>query len=453
MCTRIAVSENGWTDQDIAVNYLSRFNEQTEEKAGGRIRILLLDGHSSHDSLRLVDSAREKNIKILAYPSHTTHILQGLDVTCFAQLKKKFAEKIHKFKENSNLTLTHKYFLRTFGPAFLEAFTPKTVRTAFSVTRIYPFRRDVVSSEKMGPSEALSTNPPIPRTLATPVRKVISAFSYHRSPPLADEQTGEELTSSQAFANDMTPTKRARILHTSLGTSSSTSFLVSEVPLPASSIRIDEPRFEKPPALSELGFSADSDSEADMSKEQIRDKNKRLRQKLKDAQKHIQIRDQVIEANHAEIVVQNFTNHQLRASLFQKEESRKRKNPALDFAGGRHITSDESQAKLKRLKDEREAKEREKRERVTAHTVKQEKKAIEGEKWDRANDRHKARLLKWKREYDALHRGEAQPPKPHCRRKAEVTKGESSSYESSRDESEEGIDIELSSSESNDEDV
>ena len=108
---------------------------------------------------------------------------------------------------------------------------------------------------------------------------------------------------------------------------------------------------------------------------------------------------------------------------------------------------------MKRLKDEREAKEREKRERVTARTVKREKKAIEDEKWDRANDRHKARLLKWKRECDALHRGEAQPPKPHRRRKAEVTKGESSSYESSRDESEEGIGIELSSSESNDEDV
>ena len=79
---------------------------------------------------------------------------------------------------------THKFFLRAFGPAFLEAFTPETVKTAFSATGIYPFRRGVVSPEQMGPSEALTTNPSVPGILATPVRKVISAFSYYHSPPV-----------------------------------------------------------------------------------------------------------------------------------------------------------------------------------------------------------------------------------------------------------------------------
>lgn len=163
------MSQNGWTDQNIAVDYLRIFDEQTREKANGRTRVLFLDGHSSHDSLELVDNAYEKNIKILAYPSHTTHLLQGLDVICFARLKEKHAEKIREFKENNNIAVTHKFFLRTFGPAFLEAFTPETVKTAFSATGIYPFRRDVISPEQMAPSEALATNPSIPGTLATPV--------------------------------------------------------------------------------------------------------------------------------------------------------------------------------------------------------------------------------------------------------------------------------------------
>lgn len=62
----------------------------------------------------------------------------------------------------------------------------------------------------MGPSEALSTNPPIPGILATPVRKVMSAFSYYHS-------TGEEIPPSQTFVDDMTPTKQIKILHASLG--------------------------------------------------------------------------------------------------------------------------------------------------------------------------------------------------------------------------------------------
>ena len=447
------MSENGWTDQEIAVSYLDKFDEQTKEKADGRTRVLFLDGHSSHDSLGLVDNAREKNIKILAYPSHTTHVLQGLDVVCFAQLKKKHAEKIREFKANTNLTLTHKHFLRTFGPAFLEAFSPETVRSAFSATGIYPFRQDVVSSEKMGPSEALTTNPLISSTLATPVRKVISTFSYYHSPPSADEQTSKEFALSQAFVDDMTPTKRAKILHASFRTSSSTSFLVSGIPVPASSIRVNEPRYEKLPALSELDFSANSEDEAVMSTEQIRNENEELRQKLKNAKKHIRIRDQVIEANHAEIIIQNLTNHQLHASLFQKEESRKKKSLTLDFASGRHVTSNESQAELKRLKDEREAKEMEKKGRATARTAKREKKAIEDEKWDRAKGRYEVRLQKWKLECDTLRKGEARPPKPHRRRKAEVIEGESSSCDLSKDGSEDMGVERLPLSESSDEDI
>jgi hypothetical protein len=377
--------------------------------------------------------------------------LQGLDVVCFAQLKQKHAQKIREFKESNNLTITHKCFLRTFGPAFLEAFTPETVKAAFSATGIYPFKRDVVSPENMAPSEALSTNPPISGALATPVRMVISAFSYYHS----NKQTGEEFSPSQTFVDDMTPTKRAGILHASLGTSSSTSFLVSEAPVPASSIKIHEPIYERPPAaLSELDFSADSEDEADMSIEQIRDKNKKLRQQLEDARKHIRIRDQVIEANHAEIIVQNLTNQQLHASVFQKEESRrKKKNPTLDFASGRHVTSDESRAELKRLKDEREAKESEKRERAIARSTKREKKVIEDEKWDRAKDRHEVRLRRWKKICDVLSKGEARPPKPRRRHKAEIVEGESSSCESSEDGSEGTSSTEMSLSESSDEDV
>ena len=83
------------------------------------------------------------------------------------------------------------------------------------------------------------------------------------------------------------------------------------------------------------------------------------------------------------MIIQNMTNRQLHALLFQKEESwKKKKNPMLNFASSHHITSDESQAELKRLKDDREAKDMEKRERATAQAAKHTKKVIEEDKWD-----------------------------------------------------------------------
>ena len=453
--SRITTSKNGWTDQNIAMDYLRVFDEQTRGKADGRTRVLFLDAHSSHDSVELVDNAHDKNIKILSYPSHTTHVLQGLDVVCFARLKEKHAEKIREFKDNNDVTLTHKFFLRTFGPAFLEAFTPETVKTAFSATGIYPFRRGVVLPEQMAPSEALTTNPSASGTLATPVRKVISAFSYYHSPASEDEQPTGKFPLPQVFADDMTPTKRARILYASLETSSSTSFLVSKPPIPASSINIHEPRYDKPTAsLAELDFSVNSEDDTGMSKDEIKSENQKLRKQLKEAQKHIRARDQIIEADRAEMVIQNLTNRQLHASLFQKEESRKKKkNPTLNYASGRHVTSDESRAELRRLKDEREAKDMEKKERATARVAKRERRTVEGDKWGRAKKRHEVRLRKWRRVCDALGEEYICPPKPHRRLKADVLGGEPSSCESSEDESEEDMSTQSPSGESGDNDI
>lgn len=63
------------------------FDAQTKEKAGGRTRVLLMDGHSSHYTRELLTYAKANNIVILAYPPHCTHALQGLDVVCFARMK------------------------------------------------------------------------------------------------------------------------------------------------------------------------------------------------------------------------------------------------------------------------------------------------------------------------------------------------------------------------------
>lgn len=48
-----------------------------------RPQLLILDGHSSHESLAILQMASENDIHILCLPPHTTHILQPLDRTVF----------------------------------------------------------------------------------------------------------------------------------------------------------------------------------------------------------------------------------------------------------------------------------------------------------------------------------------------------------------------------------
>src|ERR1700677_2084652 len=90
---RLGYSQKGWIDGEIGMLWIKQFNAQTREKAKGCARVLLVDGHKSHYTLGFLDYARTHNIHILCYPSHATHIYQGLDVVCFSILKRIWTEE------------------------------------------------------------------------------------------------------------------------------------------------------------------------------------------------------------------------------------------------------------------------------------------------------------------------------------------------------------------------
>lgn len=122
---RIAISPNGWTDGELALQWLRNdFNAKTKEKADGRTRILIVDGHSSHYTPAFLRYAHENNIKILGYPPHCTHALQGLNVVCFAWFKEAWKSKVNSFEKTYQQKVDKGSFVEVFGNVFLKAFTP-----------------------------------------------------------------------------------------------------------------------------------------------------------------------------------------------------------------------------------------------------------------------------------------------------------------------------------------
>jgi hypothetical protein len=85
--------KKGWTDGEIGRAWIEDFDKKTSAKARGRKRVLLVDGHNSHYTYEFLEYARTHNIHVLCYPSHTTHIYQGLDVVIFSVLKKCWTEE------------------------------------------------------------------------------------------------------------------------------------------------------------------------------------------------------------------------------------------------------------------------------------------------------------------------------------------------------------------------
>jgi hypothetical protein len=53
----LAVSESGYINDLLSYKWLQHFNQQTEEKADGEWRILIMDGHGSHLTKEFMDFA------------------------------------------------------------------------------------------------------------------------------------------------------------------------------------------------------------------------------------------------------------------------------------------------------------------------------------------------------------------------------------------------------------
>ncbi|KKA16411.1 hypothetical protein T310_10018 [Rasamsonia emersonii CBS 393.64] len=70
---RISVSKNGWTNDEIGLEWLQKtFETYTASYTVGRYRLLILDGHSSHATAGFDKFCTEKNIIPLYMPSHSS---------------------------------------------------------------------------------------------------------------------------------------------------------------------------------------------------------------------------------------------------------------------------------------------------------------------------------------------------------------------------------------------
>ena len=84
-----AKSTNGYMDEELFFNWFSRLFVPRTNHLGKRI--LFIDGHGSHISVRIIDFARANNVTLFCLPPHTTYLLQPLDVAVFSPLKKHFS--------------------------------------------------------------------------------------------------------------------------------------------------------------------------------------------------------------------------------------------------------------------------------------------------------------------------------------------------------------------------
>ena len=87
--------------------------------------LLVLDGHGSHITIDVIEYARSKEIHPLCLPSHTSHILQPLDVGVFKSFKSFFSKPCRQYMaKNPGRVITEDILATVVGDAFAQSHTP-----------------------------------------------------------------------------------------------------------------------------------------------------------------------------------------------------------------------------------------------------------------------------------------------------------------------------------------
>jgi LAS superfamily LD-carboxypeptidase LdcB len=140
-----AVSKNGYTDYGLSYEWLKLvFEPQTRSRANGQARILISDGLMAHETVDCMEFCFAHNIICMRLPSHTSHLTQPLDVSCFGPLKAYYRAEVEKLFRGGAGTINKRHFTWLYDTARTKAFTKCNIQSGWTKTGLYPFNPELV---------------------------------------------------------------------------------------------------------------------------------------------------------------------------------------------------------------------------------------------------------------------------------------------------------------------
>jgi hypothetical protein len=143
----IATSQNGWTNNELGLEWLKHFDRSTAKRSVSLYRLLVLDGHESHHSVDFERYCQDHKIITLCMPAHASHLLQPLDVGCFSVLKNAYGREIEHLIRCSITHISKTEFFPAFYAAFQATFTESNIQGAFRGAGLYPLDPETVISK------------------------------------------------------------------------------------------------------------------------------------------------------------------------------------------------------------------------------------------------------------------------------------------------------------------
>ena len=134
---QFTATENGWTTDATAVEWLQKvFLPLTNTQEP---RLLILDGHGSHESTDFMYLCYQHNVYLLFLPPHTSHVLQPLDLSVFSPLKHYYRREVgHLSLLTDSSPIGKQNFLVCYQKARKEALSAKNIKNGWKATGLWP---------------------------------------------------------------------------------------------------------------------------------------------------------------------------------------------------------------------------------------------------------------------------------------------------------------------------
>ena len=132
---QFTATENGWTIDSTAIEWLQKvFLPQTDTLEP---RLLILDGHRSHETIDFMYLCYQHNIHLLFLPPHTSHVLQPLDLSVFSALKSWYRKEVgYLTLLTDSSPIGKQNFLNCYQKARKEALSAKNIKSGWKATSL-----------------------------------------------------------------------------------------------------------------------------------------------------------------------------------------------------------------------------------------------------------------------------------------------------------------------------
>lgn len=141
----IKPTENGWTDDETAIQWFYSFHEATKKRVkNNRPRLLIMDNHGSHGTIEFLSICDTFNIIPYWFLPHTTHLCQPLDGKAFQCLKHYYRQMNNELIRWGGNADRKRDFFRNIKGVRRNAFKSQTIKSSFRDRGIWPFNAKLV---------------------------------------------------------------------------------------------------------------------------------------------------------------------------------------------------------------------------------------------------------------------------------------------------------------------